>query len=149
MSQSGSPPDSVGSPELLHRIVELADDFRARTAIPYVLRIDPAHVRLAPAAHDVVCWAIRELLENVRKHVGATLVSITSERRRNGSFAITVADNGIGLPPPSQIPRPACDGAFRLWSTLHSMTELGGRLEFNNSGTKATLIVPKDVTHFE
>jgi signal transduction histidine kinase len=129
--------------DLFSRLVDLCADLQTETAIECAIWIDPAHVQLPTRVQDIVYRAVRELLDNVRRHSNATSVKITSWRRRDGSVAITVADNGVGLPSRDRRRGPVKHDAFGLWSIEHRLAELGGSLELESDhGTRATVVVP-------
>jgi two-component system sensor histidine kinase DegS len=139
--------DAVEPRDLFAGLVAVAEQFRLSTGIACVVQIDPTHLGLTAEATDIVYRAVRELLTNVRKHASATLVRITTERRRDGSIAIRVSDNGIGLPRSfGERRRPIHGGGFGLWSIRHRLAELHGTLELESiAGVSATLVVPKDL----
>jgi signal transduction histidine kinase len=135
--------DSNPARDLFTRLVNLCADFQYDTGIECAVWLDPAHLQLSPDADDVVYRAVRELLENVRRHAHATSVKVTSERRRGGAVAINVIDNGVGLPPVDKRPNPVRGGAFGLWSIEHRLTDIGGTLELESrNGLRATLVIP-------
>jgi two-component system, NarL family, sensor histidine kinase DegS len=140
--------DAAEPRDLFAGLITVAEEFRLSTGIACVVQLDHSYLDVTSEASDVVCRAVRELLTNVRKHASATLVRITSERRRDGSIAIRVADNGIGLPRSlGERRRPIHGGGFGLWSIRHRLAELGGTLELESiSGVSATLVLPKNLT---
>jgi two-component system, NarL family, sensor kinase len=86
--------------------------------------------------------AVRELLTNVRQHARATSVRVTSHERPD-AVAITVSDDGVGLPAEGLRRHPAVDGAFGLWSVEQRLREIGAKLEIDSgSGTRVTLVLP-------
>jgi signal transduction histidine kinase len=129
---------------LFVRLTELCDQFRAGSGIDCRLLAVPAHVRFDPAVSEIAFRAVRELLTNVRKHSQATVVKITSRVRDDGSVAISVADNGIGLQSVTRRRNPFEGGGFGLWSIEHRLGEFGGALEIENDpGLCATIVVPR------
>jgi two-component system, NarL family, sensor kinase len=129
---------------LFVRLADLCAQFRASSGIDCRLLTVPAHVRFEPAVSDVVFRAVRELLTNVRKHSQATVVRITSRFRENGTVAISVSDNGIGLQSVTRPRNPFEGGGFGLWSIEHRLGEFGGSLEIENDpGLCATIVVPR------
>ena len=131
-------------PELFPRLLELCEQFRATTGVDCDVHIDRLHTRFGPAVSDVLYRTVRELLANVRKHAQATEVRVTSRFRPDGSVAISVADNGIGMPVLSRRSHPFNGGGFGLWSIEHRLGELGAFLEIEgDSGLCATVVLPR------
>jgi two-component system NarL family sensor kinase len=108
------------------------------------VRLDRAHTRFGPAVSDVLYRSVRELLANVRKHAQATEVRITGQFRADGCVAISVADNGIGMPAVNRRGNPFQGGGFGLWSIEHRLGEFGGFLEIEGgTGVSATVVLPR------
>jgi len=128
---------------LLVQLAGICAQFRLESGIECRFAVDPAHLRLSRYAEDVVRRAVRELLANVRRHARATEVAVTS-RDRGECIAITVSDNGTGLPAEAQRRTPAADDAFGLWTIEQRLRELGAKLELeNNSGARVSLVLPR------
>lgn len=131
-------------PDLHARLDELAALFSAETQIECRYDVEPEHVRLGQEVGAAVYRAVRELLANVRKHSGATRVSITSAERPDGSIELVVADNGIGLPPRFAAPPASGDSAgFGLWSIEHRLGSFGIMIDIDGTdGLTARVILP-------
>jgi signal transduction histidine kinase len=83
---------------------------------------------------------------NVGQHAQATRVEVSSVLRRDGSIGITVADNGIGLPPHRRRGRPfdETDG-IGLWSIDRRLRDFDAMLDVDaapGQGTRAMVILP-------
>ncbi len=133
------------SPEvpLFAQLTALCDQFRVGSGIDCQLLVEPKHVRFDAAVNDVVYRAVRELLTNVRQHAYAANAKIASVERRD-VVAITVSDDGIGLPPEARHRNPTIDGGFGLWSIEQRLQEFGGHLEIDtHSGTHITILLPR------
>ena len=133
--------------ELHSKLLALCETFRASGHIACeVSGLDASHTRFDAEICDVVYRTIRELLVNVRQHAQATRVVISSARRRDGSVGITVADNGIGLPPHRRRGRPFDEtGGIGLWSIDRRLRDFEAMLDIEAApghGTRATVIVP-------
>ena len=129
---------------LATRLNELCEQFKAGSGIDCKLQVVAAHVQFEPGVGEIVFRTLRELLTNVRKHSQATVVKLTSRLRHDNEVAITVADNGVGLPSVTQRKHPFEGGGFGLWSIEHRLGELGGTLEMaNDAGLRATVVVPR------
>jgi two-component system sensor histidine kinase DegS len=136
--------DPAGPTELFPRLVELCEQFRTTARVDCEVRLARAHLGFAPALADVVLRTVRELLANVRKHAQATEVSVTSRFRQDGSVAISVADDGIGMSVSSRRGNPFEGGGFGLWSIEHRLGEFGAHLEIESDrGLRATLVLPR------
>ncbi len=136
--------DTAQPPELFSRLVNLCEQFRGVSGIDCDLQLDRAHTRFGPAVSDVVYRTVRELLANVRKHAQATEVQVTSRRLPDGAVAISVADNGIGMPVLSRRGNPFQGGGFGLWSIEHRLGEFGAALEIDDdAGLRATVVLPR------
>ena len=80
--------------------------------------------------------AVKEALNNVLKHAGATEVRIALAVA-NGRLTMTIADNGRGFAP--DLPRPTGNG---LKSMKERLERIGGRLVLETKpgeGTKVTM----------
>jgi len=88
--------------------------------------------------------AVRELLVNVGKHAKSPVARVKM-RKRQGTIAVSVEDNGIGMDPPSRASvKPGTDG-FGLFSIRERLGFMGGRVEIFSKrglGTCVTLFVP-------
>jgi signal transduction histidine kinase len=139
-------PPGAGT-ELYARLLLLCEEFRASGDIACEITLDEGHARFDDEVSEVVFRAVAELLTNVRQHARATHVSVSSVRRRDGSIGITVADDGIGLPPHRRRGNPFHEtGGIGLWSIDHRLRELDAMLDIEatqGQGTRAMLIVPK------
>jgi signal transduction histidine kinase/ligand-binding sensor domain-containing protein len=101
--------------------------------------------RLSTEVRHNVFLSVKECLNNVLKHAGATQLILTI-RVRDDEFEVCVADNGRGIP--SENP----DRAEKFKRTGHGLANLrermaaiGGRFELNSdpgTGTEIRLVVP-------
>lgn len=137
----------TGSPTELHaRLLELCEEFRAEGGIDCEVALDPSHTRFDDEVSDVVYRTIRELLANVRQHARARRVTVSSVSRRDGSIGITVADDGIGLPPHRRRGNPLAEsGGIGLWSIDQRLREFNAVLDVEAAagrGTRAMVILP-------
>jgi signal transduction histidine kinase len=110
------------------RLASMADDFRELTgaAVEFSLEGDPA--RLAPASQEALQKTLQEALVNVAKHARATRVTVRIEVGAKQA-AITVADNGVGLPAASLAEAEGPPGHIGLRQMRERIETLGGRLE--------------------
>src|SRR5262245_45121974 len=138
---------SGGTHTDLHtKLLALCEVFRAAGYIECEVALDPSHTCFDEEVGDVVYRTIRELLVNVRQHAQATRVEVSSVSRRDGSMAIAVADNGIGLPPHRRRGKPLNEtGGIGLWSIDRRLRELDAMLDIEAAaghGTRAMVILP-------
>jgi two-component system NarL family sensor kinase len=133
--------------ELYRRLLQLCDEFRAHGDIDCEVELDERHMRFDEEVSEVVFRTVRELLTNVRTHSRAKQVRISSAGRRDGSIGITVADDGIGLPPHRRRGNPLIEsGGIGLWSIDQRLRDFDAVLDVEAStghGTRAMVILPK------
>ena len=132
--------------ELYERLVKLCEEFRAHGDIGCEVTLDAAHTRFDAHVSDVVFATVSELLTNARRHSRAKRVNVSTASRRDGSIGITVADDGIGLPPHRRRGKPLGENAGTgLWSIDQRLRALDAVLDIDATeghGTSAMLIVP-------
>jgi signal transduction histidine kinase len=136
--------------ELYAQLLELCDEFRSHGDLGCSVVLEERHTRFDEALSDVVFRTVRELLTNVRQHARAKHVTVSSADRRDGSIAITVADDGIGLPPHRRRGNPLEEsGGIGLWSIDQRLREFDAMLDIEAAagrGTRAMLILPPYAT---
>jgi signal transduction histidine kinase len=132
--------------ELFRRLLQLCDEFRAEGGIRCEVELDERHTRFDEEVGEVVFRTISELLRNVRQHAQAKWVRVSSTGRRDGSIGITVADDGIGLPPHRRRGNPLDErGGIGLWSIDQRLRDFDAVLDVEAStghGTRAMVILP-------
>lgn len=135
--------------ELYARLLELCDEFRSHGDIGCDVALEERHTRFDEEVSDVVFRTVRELLANVRQHARAKRVRVSSVDRRDGSIGITVADDGIGLPPHRRRGNPLDEsGGIGLWSIDQRLRDFAAVLDIEAAagrGTRAMLILPADL----
>jgi two-component system NarL family sensor kinase len=142
---ASSPMPSAPGTELHSRLLELCDEFRARGDIACEVCLDEHHTRFGAEVGEVVYRTVRELLANVRQHAKAKQVKVSSTSRRDGSIGITVADDGIGLPPHRRRGNPFESDGIGLWSIDQRLRSFDAVLDIEataGSGTRAMVILP-------
>ncbi len=131
--------------DLHSRLLQLCDEFRAQGDIHCEVALDERHTRFDQEVSEVVFRTVRELLTNVRQHAKAKRVKVSSVGRRDGSIGITVADDGIGLPPHRRRGNPFENGGIGLWSIDQRLRSFDAVLDVEaaaGSGTRAMVILP-------
>ena len=133
--------------ELHAKLLKLCEEFRAQGDIACEVTLGASHTRFDAEVSDVVFRTVRELLTNVRQHARAKQVRVSSISRRDGSIGITVADDGIGLPPHRRRGNPFHEtGGIGLWSIDHRLRDFDAVLDIEaveGQGTQAMLILPR------
>ncbi len=133
--------------DLFPRLIELCDDFRAHGDITCDVTVEERHTRFGAEVSEVVFRTVRELLTNVRQHAQAKRVTVSSTSRRDGSIGITVADDGIGLPPHRRRGNPFDEsGGIGLWSIDQRLRAFDAVLDVEaaaGAGTQAMVILPR------
>ena len=131
--------------ELHSRLLELCEEFRAQGDIACEVCLDERHMQFEGEVGEVVYRTVRELLTNVRQHAKAKQVKVSSTGRRDGSIGITVADDGIGLPPHRRRGNPFESDGIGLWSIDQRLRAFDAVLDIEataGSGTRAMVILP-------
>jgi signal transduction histidine kinase len=98
----------------------------------------PEVVIRAQVRHELVC-AFKEALQNIVKHSKATAVEITLALHAEG-FAVTVADNGVGLPSATQ-----ATGGDGLGNMRNRLATIGGKCDVRTrpqGGTEVRFLIP-------
>jgi signal transduction histidine kinase len=135
--------------DLHARLLTLCDEFRATGDIRCEVALDASHTRFDEHVSHVIFMTIRELLANVRQHARATRVTVSSVGRRDGSVGITVADDGVGLPPHRRRGNPLAEGdGTGLWSIDQRLRDFDAVLDVDaeaGRGTRAMVIVPANL----
>jgi signal transduction histidine kinase len=135
--------------DLFLRLVELCEEFRGQGDIGCEVTVEDCHTHFDEEVSEVVYRTVRELLTNVRQHAQATKVTVSSVSRRDGSVGITVADNGIGMPPHRRRGSPFDEsGGIGLWSIDQRLRAFDAVLDVEattGAGTQATVILPPDL----
>ncbi len=140
-----SPMPTAPRTELHSRLLRLCDEFRAQGDIDCEVALDDDHTRFDQEVGEVVFRTVRELLTNVRQHAKARQVKVSSVGRRDGSIGITVADDGIGLPPHRRRGNPFESGGIGLWSIDQRLRCFDAVLDIEaeaGCGTRAMVILP-------
>lgn len=130
------------------RLTELCEELRAG-GLDCRVELDDRHLAFDDDVADIVYRTVRELLTNVRQHARAKHVTLSSTLRRDGGVAVTVADDGIGLPPERRRGNPFDEtGGIGLWSIDQRLREVDAVLDIDaakGQGTRATVVLPADL----
>ncbi|KUH85720.1 MULTISPECIES: ATP-binding protein [unclassified Mycobacterium] len=110
----------------------------------YVIEADLDDVG-KPESQQLLYRAARELLANIHKHAGATLVRV-GLLRQGDRIVLTVADDGKGFDPAS-VEQYVADGHIGLGSLLARFDAMGGSMRINSvpgHGTQVTVTSPPE-----
>lgn len=136
--------DSLGLPAAL---ASFAADWGERSGIPVTLTIDPSLPRLAEPVEISLFRMVQEALSNVRKHAGATAVSIALQATDRRSLALTIEDNGSGVPATLNFADLAAAGHYGLLGMSERIALVQGRLRIARGaagGTRIAIEIPQD-----
>jgi len=130
----------VGGASFDAALREVIDEFGRRAALPVVVQGELAGLELSANAQIHVLQIVREALTNVEKHAQARSVAIELARVADGSFAVGIEDDGVGIA--SGI-SPAQHFGLDIMRDRASL--LGGSVEIGRrrgGGTRVSLRVP-------
>jgi signal transduction histidine kinase len=135
---AGLMPTALGTGSLDQAIRRQLEQFAEESAIAVTYHADEESVTLPTALEVVLLRMAQESLTNVRKHSGATQVTI-SLRVDENCASLTVRDNGAGFDPSQPV-----DG-FGLRGMRNRAAQVGGRLNVHSGddGTVVELEVPR------
>ncbi|WP_114010500.1 cache domain-containing protein [Cohaesibacter intestini] len=119
--------DNIG---LAVAVRELAKDFEESTRITTRVKTDPIGDRIEETAKIAIYRVLQEALTNIARHSKASHVdiSLTIDDTLN-KVTLQIADNGIGLKNPDQVPHP--DG-LGLRNMAERMESHGGTMSIRN-----------------
>ncbi|MGH2920244.1 MAG: sensor histidine kinase [Solirubrobacteraceae bacterium] len=143
-----------GAARDLHRFIDRADEVAATQLLPELERITAEarwfDSRVELIVHDVgaptgeqasaLAGAVREAVTNARKHANASHVVVRVELTADGSTAVTVTDDGVGIDPDRAVDG---DGLGVQGSIVGRMRRVGGQASLQcepGGGTRVTLV---------
>jgi len=126
-------------------IGRLARDFQKETGIEVILELEQAAEHRQAEVRTEVLQIVREALQNVKKHAGATR-TIVKLSRSSLCLEVNIEDNGIGFPFCGSFNLEELD-ALRLGpaSIKHRVRNLGGRMTLHSRpeyGSRIQVCVP-------
>ena len=129
----------VAPPELLGRLERLCAAFGAERGIECVCRAHPEHVRAEPILAELLFETVEQLLANVCRHA-ASRAEISTAARADGSIALNVEDDGVGIPLPLTTHDSEAHDLLHLDERLRG---IGAYIEIaSGSGTCVTIVLP-------
>lgn len=128
-------------------IQEAAEQFSALAGIPVERRLEASPERLSDAQQTVVLRVVQEALQNVRKHAGAGVVSVTTLEAAS-TWTLEVRDDGRGF----DVEAVAARGRrnFGLQFMRERAELIGAQLEIRSrpgAGTIVRLAIPMGGGH--
>lgn len=128
-------------------IQEAAEQFSALAGIPVERRLEASPERLSDAQQTVVLRVVQEALQNVRKHAGAGVVSVTTLEAAS-TWTLEVRDDGRGF----DVKAVAARGRrnFGLQFMRERAELIGAQLEIRSrpgAGTIVRLAIPMGGGH--
>ncbi|GAB4181584.1 MAG: ATP-binding cassette domain-containing protein [Roseiflexaceae bacterium] len=125
-------PPTIDSLGLGAALQSLTRDWSERSGCAVVLDLDPDLGRLPEAIELSIFRIIQEGLSNVRRHARASQVRISLRHATPRDLAITIADDGRGLPEEFDLANSARKGHYGLLGISERISLLGGRLSLQN-----------------
>ena len=117
---------------------------QARTLDPRVeLVVGAIGAPLSSEQVEALVGAVREAVNNARKHANASHVIVRVERDQDGGTAVTVTDDGVGIDI-EQVQR--SNGLGVKGSIVGRMKRVGGHASLQDApggGTRVTLLTPR------
>lgn len=150
-----------GAARDLHRFIDRADEVAATQLLPELELITAEAGRLDSRVELIVqgvdspptgehasalAGAVREAITNARKHANASHVVVRVEQAEDGSTAVTVTDDGVGIDPDSAVDG---DGLGVQGSILGRMSRVGGQASLQRppgGGTRVVLVTSTQET---
>ncbi len=130
---------------VLHRVglkaavEDLCDRFRAAESMDVVFRAPAGDCQLDDEVKDFTFRAVRELLNNVKRHAAAKQVLVDLSWSKGG-VELTVEDDGVGFDGIKKS-RFSPRGGFGLYSIRERVDYLGGWMRIGKAGKRGTRIV--------
>lgn len=130
---------SIKTEDLAITIGQALDRFREQTGIAVTFADSGSAVPLSPERQLQVVHIVQEALSNVRKHSGASMVSV--DMQRGAVYSVSVRDNGKGFDPGAQ----RGEGHIGLKIMQERAHRIGGDVDITSQpghGTVVTLRLP-------
>ena len=135
-------PGHLQSRTLVEALARLVEAIGAESSVRARFVVEGAPTALGAAADVALLRAAQESLANVRRHSGASSVTVTLAYAASGPVTLTVADDGRGFDVAAD------SGGFGLDGIQARARELGGRAEVVSrpgGGTTVTMEIPAAV----
>lgn len=139
-------PPTIDSLGLSAALQSFTRDWSARTGIRISLDLDASLGRLPETIELSIFRIIQESLANVRKHAGARTVHVQLRPASPRAVAITIEDDGQGLPGDLNLATLAQAGHYGLIGISERLALLQGRLRITN-GTRGGLLIEAEIPH--
>jgi len=139
-------PPTIDSLGLSAALQSFTRDWSARTGIRISLDLDVSLGRLPETIELSIFRIIQESLANVRKHAGARTVHVRLRPASPRAVAITIEDDGQGLPGDLNLAALAQAGHYGLIGISERLALLQGRLRITN-GSRGGLLIEAEIPH--
>jgi len=136
-------PPPLGELRLNDALWRYSREYKARFGIQVDLQLDPIGQHLPLSLEIALFRIVQEALQNVRKHAGASLISIGLNRQGDG-LVVTIKDNGRGFDPTA--PTTLGDRHLGLISMRERAQLVHGQLQIISApgqGTTVILSIPR------
>lgn len=139
-------PPTIDSLGLGAALQSYTRDWSARTGIPVHLQVGPELGRLPEAIELSIFRIVQEGLANIRKHAQARAAWITLAAVSPRAVAVTIEDDGRGLPDHVDLALLARQGHYGLLGISERVALLQGRLRLTN-GARGGLRIDVEIPH--
>jgi signal transduction histidine kinase len=139
-------PPTIDSLGLSAALQSFTRDWSARTGIRISLDLDVSLGRLPETIELSIFRIIQEGLANVRKHAGARTVHVQLRPASPRAVAITIEDDGQGLPGDLNLAALAQAGHYGLIGISERLALLQGRLRITN-GSRGGLLIEAEIPY--
>lgn len=125
-------PPTIDSLGLGAAIQSYARDWSDRSGVALTLDMPADLSRLPEDTELSVFRIVQEGLSNVRKHAGASAVTVRLEHTSPRSLRLSICDNGRGMPETLDLAALYQQGHYGLLGVSERVALLGGRLQLRN-----------------
>ena len=113
-------------------LLSFTRDWSERTGVQVKLEMNANVGRLPEAIELSIFRIVQEGLSNVRRHAGATAVTVSLQHTTPRTLLVSIVDNGQGLPGDFDLAALSSQGHYGLLGISERVALLGGRLRLRN-----------------
>ncbi len=133
-------PPTIDSFGLGPALQSYTHEWSKRSGIAATLDLDPDLGRLPESSELSIFRIVQEALTNVRKHAAASGVEIRLKHTSPRSLALSICDDGRGLPAGFDLSRLPAEGHYGVLGIAERVALLGGKFRLQNRPKGGTLI---------